>query len=434
VTVWVVSHQMDHDQMLTVCPERFIAGGEALVRVAEQPVTFVRGAIPGETVQVRIVARKKQWRRAEVTEVVTASPHRVTPPCPKVAQGCGGCDWQHLDPVYQLEAKYQIAVDALVRGAGLDAGVVSVGGAVDPVGYRTTLRVRGDTEGRAGLYAHGSHRVVGAQGCLVAHPGLHKILDEIEIDPGIEVTLRISAATGQITAIWDDNEGAPSGLLPEVACGPSASLHERVSGVDLAVSAGSFFQSGPEAAELLVATVRDLAPEIATARHIVDAYGGVGLFAATLAPLSAQVTLIESNPAAITDARINLSEWVSAGRGEICQIAMEEWEAPKSSDVPVDLVIADPARQGLDRAGLAAVASTEAPVVILVSCDPASAARDLRLAGEAGYEVTAVKVLDLFPHTHHVELVSRLVRRSSPSEPLPIDVTDVYASVVGRAP
>jgi 23S rRNA (uracil1939-C5)-methyltransferase len=415
VAVWVVSHQMDHDLTLTVRPERFIAGGEALVRIPEEPVTFVRGALPGEVVRVQVTARKKQWRRAEVTEVLEPSPQRVVPPCPKVAMGCGGCDWQHLNPAYQLEAKTQIAVDAIVRGAGLHADLVQPAGRVNPEGYRTTMRVRGDIHGRAGLYASGTHQVVDVGGCLIAHPGLAKVLEQIRIDPGVELSLRISDATGQITATWESALGGVHGLGSEVACGDNAHLVERVAGVDLQVSAGSFFQSGPEAAALLVTTVRDLAPEVTTAHHLVDAYGGIGLFAATLAPGDAQITLIESGAAAVADAHVNLAPW--RDRVDFQQIAVEDWVATtgpaggQGSMVPVDVVIADPARQGLDRAGVSALVATLAPVMILVSCDPAAAARDLRLADEAGYEVQAVKVLDLFPHTHHVEVVSRLVRR-----------------------
>jgi 23S rRNA (uracil1939-C5)-methyltransferase len=413
-------NDLHSDAQVTLQPERFIPGGEALARIPDQPVTFVRGALPGEVVRARVTGGKKQWRRAEVTEVVSASPHRVTPPCPQVALGCGGCDWQHLSPEYQLAAKTQIAIDALSRGAGsepvFDPELVRAGGRVSPVGYRTTIRVRSGEEGQVGFFAMGSHRVVHAQGCLVTHPGLHRFLhgaggEQLRIDPGLELILRISGATGEISALWNGSAGAVRGLGSDVVCGADAAVMERVGDTNLRVSAGSFFQSGPQAAELLVNTVARLAPEIATARHIVDAYGGVGLFSATLAAPDAKVTLIESSASAVADAQVNLGAWLAAGQADLQQIPVERWKAPaRSADRRVDVVIADPARQGLDHDGIAALVAAQAPVVVLVSCDPAAAARDLRLATQAGYQVTAIEVLDLFPHTHHVEMVSRLER------------------------
>lgn len=406
-------------EALTLRPERFIPGGETLVRIPDQPVTFVRGAVPGELVTATVTERKKQWRRAEVSEIIDPSPHRMTPPCPHVARGCGGCDWQYLEPGYQLEAKTQIAIDAIRRGVGSDFGfdpaAVRAAGRVSPTGYRTTIRVRGTDTGRSdagrpGFYASGTHRVIDAPGCLVAHPGLHAVLNRLRIAKGVEVTLRISAATGQVTAIWKGPMDAVFGLGSEVAVGPDARLMENVAGVDLRVSAESFFQSGPEAASLLVQTVLRLAPEVTTAGHLVDAYGGVGLFAATLAGSGTEITLIESSASAVADARYNLQSWVDAGRATLWESAVENTAIWGASDtaVPVDLVIADPARQGLDRDGLSAVLATGTKVLVLVSCDPAAGARDLRFAVEAGCQLTAVEVLDLFPHTHHVEMVSRL--------------------------
>jgi 23S rRNA (uracil1939-C5)-methyltransferase len=416
-------NDLPNDAQLILQPERFIPGGEALARIPDQPVTFVRGALPGEVVRARVTGGKKQWRRAEVTEVVAASPYRVTPPCPQVALGCGGCDWQHLNPEYQLTAKTQIAIDALSRGAGsdplCDPELVRAGGRVNPVGYRTTIRVRGGHDGQVGFFAMGSHRVVDAQGCLVAHPGLHRFLlgadgDRVKIDPGVELTLRVSVATGQISALWDGPAGAVRGLGSEVACGPDAAVVERVGITDLRVSAGSFFQSGPESAELLVNTVARLAPEISTAQHLVDAYGGIGLFSTTLAAPEAKVTLLESSASAVADAHVNLGAWLAAGRADLQQIEVEHWKAPtRPIDQPIDVVIADPARQGLDHGGLGALVAAQAPVMVLVSCDPAAASRDLRLAAQVGYRVTAIEVLDLFPHTHHVEMVSRLERHET---------------------
>lgn len=395
------------DPLRTVRPERFVAGGEALVRTSGEPVMFVRGAVPGETVRVRINRTTARWVRAEVAEVQEASQWRREPPCPRVAEGCGGCDWQHLDPVAQLEAKTQIVADAVARTGGIDPMLVRATGRVEPEGYRTTIRLRGGGSGVAGFHAAQSHIVVDARGCQVAHPALRAVLEQIRLGKGTEVTLRASVATGEMTAMWDG--GAVRGLPEGVAVGPEARLIEHVGARRLQVAAGSFFQSGPQAAALLVDTVRTLIPEVHEARHLVDAYGGVGLFAASLASPEAQITLIETSPTAVADAQFNLEHWVAAGRAEIFAEAVEDWHAA----APAEVVIADPARAGLGAAGVRALLSAAPEVIALVSCDPAAGARDLGLLVAAGYEVEAVAVLDLFPHTHHVEMVSRVIRGGS---------------------
>jgi 23S rRNA (uracil1939-C5)-methyltransferase len=175
------------------------------------------------------------------------------------------------------------------------------------------------------------------------------------------------------------------------------------------VSAASFFQSGPQAADLLVAAVRRAAPELADARHVVDAYGGIGLFAATVTSSPTQVTVVESSRTAVADAEVNLRD-----RGpRIVRSEVGRWRPPRGE--VVDVVVADPSRTGLGAPGVAALVRTRAATVVLVSCDPASAGRDVRLLGEAGYHAERMEVLDLFPGTHHTEVVTRFTRRRSGS-------------------
>lgn len=373
-----------------------------MARDADGRVVFVRGALPGETVAVEIVESKRDFARADVAEVLAASSHRVVPPCPHRIEGCGGCDWQHLHPVAQLGAKAAIVTDALRRTARLEAPDVRVGGAVPTVGYRTTVRVVGTPDGRAGFRHERSHDTVAAAGCLVAHPRLVEVIDVIRVSPGLEVVLRCSTSSDQTTAVWDHRQGGVDGLPPNVGVGADAAVHQVVSGVDLRVSAMSFFQSGPGAAELLVDAVRRAAPELDRAARVADLYAGVGLFAATVVPRTAAVTLVESSPPAVADARINVP-WARVVRAEVGR-----WKTPTAD--AFDVVVADPPRSGLGAQGARAVVAAGAEVVVLVSCDPAAAARDVQLLQRAGYRHEVTEVLDVFPHTHHVETVTRFTR------------------------
>lgn len=392
--------------ILRVEPERFVAGGEALGHDAEGRVVFVRGGAPGDVVSAQVVEQKGQWSRATLTEVHTPSPDRVSPPCARRHEGCGGCDWQHLAVAAQLPAKAEIVRDALRRTGRLESPELVIGEAVPPDGYRTTLRVVGGTDGSASYRRDRSNETVAARGCLVAHPALEPLLDSIRLTPELEVSLRVSAATGQITARWDRRRGEVAGLPRSVHAGANAYLTERVAGHDFRVSAGSFFQSGPDAAELLVDAVSRAAPELQRARTVVDAYAGVGLFAATVAPETARVITIETSRAAVDDCHVNLS-----GRDAVIErMEVSRWRPSASAGDRIDVVVADPARSGLGRPGTAAMVAAGAEVLVLVSCDPVALARDAELLGRHGYRHDGTEVLDVFPHTHHVECVTRFVR------------------------
>lgn len=385
--------------------ERHIAGGEVLGRDDRGRVVLVAGGLPGESVRLADIIDHRSWSRAVVDEVLVASPDRVAVDCSSRIDGCGGCDWMHLNPTRWLDAKVAVTAETLARLAGL--------GDIEPIGagsvparqYRTTVRIVGTARRRAGFRRERSHEPVDASPCLVTHRELQRIVSTIEVDPGTEVEVRVSAATGAATARVVDGDGG-IGLPAGVELGETAYLDEMVAGRSLRVSAGSFFQSGPAAAELLVETVGALAPELDGADTVLDAYGGIGLFAATVASSAKHCLVVESSPIAVADALVNLAD----RSAEVVRHRFEHW---RHRGRPVDVAIADPARSGLKRAGVAALVSAGAPVVVLVSCDVAAGARDLKLLVEAGYRVDEVRVLDLFPQTHHLEMVTRLVHAST---------------------
>lgn len=412
VTTWTVAARTGkspvppyHARMptLVLSPDRFATGGEAIARDDDGRVVFVRGALPGETVVAELVHEKRDWARGHVVDVTTPSADRVVPPCPSRRAGCGGCGWLHLTHDAQRTAKVGIVGDSLRRLGGIDDPDVRLGGTVPAEGYRTTLRVSSGPDGAAGFRAEQSHDVVPAPACLVAHPVLRDLVAAVSLDPGVELTLRYSVADDVVGARWDRAKGGVRGLPPEVLRGSKAVMHEEVAGRRLQVSLGSFFQSGPAAAELLVRTVAEAAPELADAAVVVDAYAGVGMFAACVTPEEAAVITIETSRSAIGDAYENLA----GRRGEIVRGEVGGWHPP--ADVPIDVVIADPARSGLGAPGSAALVRTGAPVLVLVSCDPASLGRDAKLLARAGYRLDHATVVDTFPNTTHVETVTRFV-------------------------
>jgi 23S rRNA (uracil1939-C5)-methyltransferase len=187
----------------------------------------------------------------------------------------------------------------------------------------------------------------------------------------------------------------------ELRGGSRAWYHEELAGRRWRVSARSFFQARPDGAEALVQAVA-LAVDgtLTTDAHLVDLYGGVGLFAGSLDPVG-HVTVVESGASSVADARINLAD----RQARILKSDVARWRPARA-----DVVVADPPRTGLGAARVAAIAATHAGRVALVSCDPAALGRDAKLLGAAGYELRSATLIDLFPHTSHVEVVSRFDR------------------------
>lgn len=422
---------MSTTEPLTVRAERMVAGGDAMARLEDGRVAFVTGALPDEEVEVELRNDRKDFVKATVTEIIEPSKDRVVPTCPHRREGCGGCGWMHYDTDAQVAAKVEIVAESLRRVGRFDADevnrLIEVGDSVSPFGYRTTIRLVGMVGGGVGFREERSDAVVPIDHCQVAHDNLTHVLRGLSVSPGVELTLRTSSATGGVTARWTRPEdrkrrnekrrsNAPagesvSGLPNDVHIGDRAFLVEQIDGVNLQVSAPSFFQSGPAAAELLVDAVRRAAPELEDADHAVDAYGGVGLFAATVMRSARHVTLIESARSSCFDARENLKHRAGQGNKSVDIVRSEvgTWK-PDDNAAPIDVVVADPARPGLAKPGVAALAKMGAPVVVLVSCDPVSLARDARLLADEGYLMQGVEVLDLFPQTPHVECVTRFVQ------------------------
>jgi 23S rRNA (uracil1939-C5)-methyltransferase len=390
--------------------ERLVAGGAALSRRDDGRIVLVDDALPGELVEVTI-DRRHGADRGTVVRVVEPSPDRVTPRCPHVADGCGGCDLAALGHAAQVDAKVELVTDSLVRLGKWREPVVHAGPALDPFGFRTTLRLA-VTDGRAGLRRSASNDVVQLDHCLVAHPLLDELIVEGRFADASYATLRVGAATGERLALVAPGSAGVS--LPddvrvvgaaELAAGADAWIHDDVAGRRWRISAGSFFQTRTDGAAALVDVVRTMAADV-LARDtgvLLDAYSGVGLFAGALLDGRGgwRAVTAENDASSVADARVNLADLDV----RIVESSVERMRAPRA-----DLVVADPSRAGLGADAAGVLASTRAARIVLVSCDPAAAGRDVGLLKSRGYRPVESVVVDLFPHTHHTEVVTRFDR------------------------
>jgi 23S rRNA (uracil1939-C5)-methyltransferase len=392
---------------LDLVAEKMVAGGEALARDPDGRVVMVEGAIPGEAVRVELTSAKKSFARGRVVEVREPSLDRAAPPCPHVARGCGGCDWQHIAPAAQGRLRRQIVVDALARlGKVPDAeGIVAAPVVLPDADFRTSVRVL-VRKGRPAFRRASSHDPVDVDACLVAHPLLDELLRHATFDGVTETELRCGARTGERLVVAYPTTRYLS-LPPDVVTvgadelerGATAMYAEEAAGRRWRISATSFFQTRADGADALAAAVRAAVPE--DAATVVDLYAGVGLLSGVLARPGRHVLAVEGNPAAVRDARHNLAgDDVEIRRGDV-----HRWEP-----VTADVVVADPSRSGLGADVVDRIAATGAARVVLVACDAASLGRDVGLLTGAGYDLVGATPIDLFPHTSHVEVVATLDR------------------------
>lgn len=387
-----------------------VAGGAGLARDEGGRVVFVDGALPGEEVDVEIVEERRDYARARIQEIATASPDRVRAPCPLVAAGCGGCGWQHVDHPAQLRLKEEIVADALRRIARMRSLPQIVTSHPEVGGARTTLRMA-IADGRPAFRMQASTDLVGVDACMVAHPRLSEIMAASRFPGADEVVLRIAEASGDAIALVAPAEAAAAAVVPDGVrvgaasaggrVGPGLHVEEEVAGHCFRITGDAFFQASPGVAGALVEAVGAAAGPLSGAR-VIDAYGGVGLFAKAVAVAggAASTVVIESDRLAVADARHNLAG--CAARVLRCEVG--RWRPS-----PAEVVIADPARPGLGKPGVRALLGAAPGVLVLVSCDAGSLGRDARLLLDRGYEIASVGLVDAFPHTPHIEAVTHFV-------------------------
>ncbi|MGA5170253.1 MULTISPECIES: class I SAM-dependent RNA methyltransferase [Streptomyces] len=411
-------------------------GGHCIARTGEGRVLFVRHALPGEKVVVRVTEGNEDSRflRADAVRVLEASKDRVEAPCPYAGPGkCGGCDWQHAKPGAQRRLKGEVVAEQLQRLAGLtpeeagwDGTVMPAEGDKVPAGevpaWRTRVQYAVDADGHAGLRKHRSHDVQPIDRCLIAAPGVSELGIEQRDWSGMESVDAIAASGSQDRqVVLTPRPGArlplvelnrPVSVLRVAEDGGVHRVHgrpfvrERADDRTYRVGNGGFWQVHPQAADTLVrAVMQGLLPR--KGDTALDLYCGAGLFAGALADRvgdKGAVLGIESGKRAVEDARHNLEHFdrVRIEQGKV------EQALPRTGITEVDLVVLDPPRAGAGKQTVKHLAGLGARRIAYVACDPAALARDIAYFAEVGYRVRTLRAFDLFPMTHHVECVAIL--------------------------
>ena len=390
--------------LIEVSTERLAFGGDAIARYNGLAI-FVAYAAPGERLRVRITERKKNFARGVVDRILEPSPVRRDPLCQYFGD-CGGCQLQHINYEAQLEAKIGFIRDALQRIGRIDwPHEIEIKHAAE-FGYRSRAQVKIDRRaGRVGFNRAASNAVCDVTSCPILVPELDDALRSLWGVLGYETNRSTQKLPNRLLVEMSAGE---SGVAFEPSLGglPAGTLRQTVNGAVYAFNASTFFQGN---AGLLEQLVNEAVGEV-SGNLAIDLYAGVGLFTIQMARRFDRVIGVEADDVAAAFARQNISANLSANV-EIQNNKTELWlrNYVETKSPSPDFVLLDPPRGGAAEA-VPHIVGLKPSSITYVSCDPTTLARDLRAMIDAGYELSRVTAVDLFPQTYHVETIARLVR------------------------
>ena len=406
--------------------------GTGVGHLTDGRTVFVPRTAPGDEVRIRVTKLERKWARGRVLEVLTPTEDRADPLCPSYGE-CGGCALQHISYDDQLLWKSRFVHDALKRIAHLDLSPTSVHPSPERYHYRsrvtfTLIRLPG------GRVVSGFHRldrpdriVDVAEACVLPVPAVAAAWKDLqstwgdgarrlpsgrrlrltlrEVDEGVILVIEGGKGTGRpdillkevegLVAVWATRADGGGRLLAGLADG-----HDTRLGEVLSAGPAAFTQVNDAAAGALHQLVLDEVHK-SSARVVVDAYCGAGLYGRKVAKEDCLAIGIELNAAAARAAGRDAPEGFSVLTGAV--------EERLSEALPADVVILNPPRGGVDERVTALLRDEGPSKVIYVSCDPATLARDLARLGSS-YDVAGLHAFDLFPQTAHVEVLAILER------------------------
>jgi 23S rRNA (uracil1939-C5)-methyltransferase len=387
---------------------------------------FVPYTLSGETVETAAVAGHPDRRR--LLRVENPSPERIAPFC-RYFGACGGCAIQHWQPQSYAAWKRRIVVDTLDH-AGIECRVDDLVDAHGAGRRRITAHARRGADGqlRVGFAAAASHAIVAIDDCPILDPGLHGALHAARalaeaLKPTTKpLDIQLTATDGGL-----DVDARGSGPLPSALIAALARVAEQyrlarltrhgelilmrtppvlsIGTAQVTLPPGSFLQATAAGEEALAALVLQ---HCRGAKHIADLFCGVGPFALRLAS-RAGIAAFDSDTGAVT--ALQKAATLTPGLKPIKAAVRDLFRRPLMSQElhDFDAVVFDPPRQGA-QAQVQQLAVSKIPVVVAVSCNAATFARDARILIDGGYRIESVTSVDQFRHTPHVELVARFVR------------------------
>jgi 23S rRNA (uracil1939-C5)-methyltransferase len=435
--------------------EKLIYGGDGLAH-HEGSTVFVPFVLPAERVSAAPVERKKKFIRARVDKLIEPSAGRAVPPCPHFGT-CGGCNYQHIAYEAQLQYKTEILRETLRRLGHIEWPGEIAAHASPPWGYRNRAqwKVRAleqpgpdpiaasassepqATSLRIGYFGANSTTLRPVDQCGILSPLLLKTflafrqalaaaqfprnLREIEAFAGADdskllITLTFAGGFPPAKEIAEKVRGIAPELESLLLHDPTRErmdlagpgfIEYRAGGWSYRVGHLSFFQVNRFLVDEMVS---EIAGNEEAGRLALDLFAGVGLFSVPLAKRFDRIVAVESNPAAARDLEFNISSRAEPNRGAIEVRAMDVEHFLERFKEKADLIVTDPPRAGLAPEVVKQLARIKPARITYISCEPPTLARDLAELLKAGYEISAIRLFDLFPQTFHMEAVVLLRR------------------------
>ena len=396
---------------------RIAVGGDGVGRLADGRVVFVPRTAPGDRIRLRegSLQRHRNFARAELGEIVTAGPGRVTPPCPHyVNDHCGGCQLQHLAYDEQLKAKRAIVGDALRRIGKVDIGEPEIVEALEEWRYRSKISM--EAKSAVGLHPYDRPNFVfPLADCHITDFKLMALWRELRgklallPQPLTRLRLRldreerrhvIAESAGEPWLNAEALRGALLGTIDrEIVCWwqPVDGAARVVAGPATGFPATAFEQVNPGMGMI---TRRWAVEQLGDLRGqtVWDLYGGIGDTAALLVERGASVVSVDADEKAVSwgRARLPAARFIAARAEDVLP-----------SLPPPHAVVVNPPRAGLHWDVSLRLTGEPVPKLVYISCDPATLARDLQRLN-VNYIVREVRAFDLFPQTAHVEAVAVL--------------------------
>lgn len=437
--------------------------GEGIGKI-EGITVFVKGALPQDFVEAKIILLKKNYAIGKLISIITLSPLRVPALCPLLGK-CGGCQIQEMAYSSQLEFKMKKIFDSLVRIGKLSSEQVQskflpIIGMKDPYHYRNKAQFAvgqcPPDQSLIGLYSIHSHHIIDMDQCLIQHPIVSQVvqkfrefLNQYHIPCYDEVThsglirhlvIRVSFSKNEVMLcvvihgkelpFWEELlKGLQSverftslalninRQIGDTVLGDHSSLLwgqeyllEEILGIKFAISHTSFFQVNSIQTEEMAKVVMAFAALTGT-EVVWDAYCGIGTFSLFLAQKAKKVLGIEMAPSAVLDAQKNATlnhltnlEFIEGDCDTVFLKLIQTGLA-----LP-DILVLDPPRKGVSSSLLNQILESHIPKIIYISCNPDTLARDLACLVEGGYQIEKIQPIDMFAHTVHVETITLLTR------------------------